>query len=187
VAAWDSTIGPLTSCNPVSRTLVRRSRWARAGTVASAPPAVWTPTTARQLTRGGFDSEPVFSPDDRRIVFARMTRDAEVADVAIYVVRTDGSGLRQVVPSTFDLEHPDWSADGRWIAFNIAPTTPNQTVMAVHPNGSGLRVIRRSDTALSCSSRCDPSTAASVADTLSSSAVTSKQGEVCGIGLVREC
>jgi hypothetical protein len=28
----------------------------------------------------------------------------------------------------------------------MAPTTPNQAVMAFHPNGSGLRVLRRSDT-----------------------------------------
>jgi Tol biopolymer transport system component len=99
----------------------------------------------RQLTSGGFDVEPVFSPDGRRIAFARITRDAEIADEAIYVVRTDGTHLRQVVPPTFGLEHPDWSPDGRWIAFNIAPTTPDQAVMAVHPNGSGLHVIRRSD------------------------------------------
>jgi Tol biopolymer transport system component len=102
-------------------------------------------THKRQLTRGGFDGEPVFSPDGRRIAFARITHDAEIADAAIYVMNTDGSHLRQVVPSTFGLEHPDWSPDGRWISFNIAPTTPDQAVMAVHPNGEGLRVIRRSD------------------------------------------
>ena len=99
----------------------------------------------RQLTRGGFDAEPVFSPDGRRIAFARITHDAEIPDVAIYVMNRDGSHLRQVVPSTLGLEHPDWSPDGRWISFNIAPTTPNQAVMAVRPNGSGLHVIRRSD------------------------------------------
>jgi Tol biopolymer transport system component len=102
-------------------------------------------THKRQLTSGGFDGEPVFSPDGRRIAFARITHDAEIADAAIYVMNTDGSHLRQVVPSTFGLEHPDWSPDGRWISFNIAPTTPDQAVMAVHPNGEGLRVIRRSD------------------------------------------
>lgn len=96
----------------------------------------------RQLTRGGFDGEPVFSPDGRHIAFARITHDAEIADVAIYVMNRDGTHLREVVPSTFGLEHPDWSPDGRWITFNIAPEVPGAAVMAVHPDGSGLHVIR---------------------------------------------
>jgi Tol biopolymer transport system component len=102
-------------------------------------------TGARQLTSGGFDGEPVFSPDGRRIAFSRITHDAEIADVAIYVMNRDGTGLREVVPSTFGLEHPDWSPDGRWIAFNIAPEVPGGGVMAVRPDGSGLHVIRRNN------------------------------------------
>ncbi|HET8862277.1 MAG TPA: hypothetical protein VFM94_03405, partial [Solirubrobacterales bacterium] len=98
----------------------------------------------RQLTRGGFDGEPVFSPDGRRIAFARITNDAEF-EVAIYVMNRDGTHLREVVPPTLGLEHPDWSPDGRWITFNIAPEVPGAAVMAVHPNGEGLRVIRRSN------------------------------------------
>jgi dipeptidyl aminopeptidase/acylaminoacyl peptidase len=62
----------------------------------------------RQLTRGGFDVEPVFSPDGRRIAFGRITNDAE-GEVAIYVVGVDGRHLREVVPPTVGLEHPDWS------------------------------------------------------------------------------
>jgi Tol biopolymer transport system component len=98
----------------------------------------------RQLTRGGFDGEPVFSPDGRRIAFGRITNDPE-GEVAIYVVGVDGRHLHQVVPPTVGLEHPDWSPDGRWITFNIAPEAPGAAVMAVHPDGSGLHVIRRSD------------------------------------------
>ena len=64
----------------------------------------------RQLTRGGFDGEPVFSPDGRRIAFARITNDAEF-EVAIYVMNRDGSHLREVVPPTLGLEHPDWSPE----------------------------------------------------------------------------
>jgi WD40 repeat protein len=60
-------------------------------------------------------------------------------------VNTDGTGLREVVPPLADLEHPDWSPDGRWITFSIEPPAPNAGILAVHPNGKGLRVIRRSD------------------------------------------
>jgi Tol biopolymer transport system component len=98
----------------------------------------------RQLTRGGFDVEPVFSPDGRRIAFGRITNDAE-GEVAIYVVGSDGTRLRQVVPPRVGLEHPDWSPDGRWITVNIAPEALGAAVMAVRPDGSGLRVIRRSN------------------------------------------
>ena len=109
---------------------------------------IWTiradGTGARQLTRGGFDVEPVYSPDGRQIAFGRITHDAQIPDVAIYVMHTDGTHLRQVVPSTFGLEHPDWSPDGRWITFDIAPEAPSAAVRAVHPSGSGLHTIRRS-------------------------------------------
>ena len=107
-------------------------------------------TDVRQLTRGAFDVEPVFSPDGRRIAFGRITGvDAQGFQLeAIYVINTDGTGLRQVVPPLADLEHPDWSPNGAWISFNIGPDQPHAAVMVVHPNGKGLRVLRRSDNRL---------------------------------------
>jgi Tol biopolymer transport system component len=99
----------------------------------------------RQLTRGAFDDEPVFSPDGRRIAFGRRTQDADIPEIAIYVMNRDGTHQREVVPETLGLAHPDWSPDGRWIAFNIAPEVPGGGVMAVRPDGSGLHVIRRNN------------------------------------------
>ncbi len=102
---------------------------------------------ARQLTSGGFDVEPVFSPDGHRIAFGRITGvDVQGFQLeAIYVVNTDGTHLREVVPPLPGLEHPDWSPDGRWISFNIEPAAPNPAVMVVHPTGKGLRVLRSSN------------------------------------------
>lgn len=103
---------------------------------------------ARQITHDGFDVEPVFSPDGRQIAFGRITGATEQGDnvEAIYVVNTDGSRLRQVVAPRVGLEHPDWSPDGRWITFNIeglAATAPGAgAILAVRPNGKGLRTIR---------------------------------------------
>ena len=112
---------------------------------------IWTMradgTGPRQLTSGAFDVEPVFSPDGRQIAFGRITGvDAQGGQLeAIYVINTDGTHLREVVPPLANLEHPDWSPDGTWISFNIAPEAPNAAVMVVHPDGKGLRVVRSSD------------------------------------------
>ena len=103
----------------------------------------------RQLTRDAFDVEPVFSPDGRRIAFGRITGIDDQGDQleALYVVNADGTGLRQVLSPVPGFEHPDWSPDGRWISFNIAPESaaaPNAgSIMVIHPNGRGLHVLRR--------------------------------------------
>jgi Tol biopolymer transport system component len=99
----------------------------------------------RQVTTAGFDVEPSFAPDGQRIAFARIVDDVNGIE-AVYVVNIDGTGLRQVVPPTLGLEHPDWSPDGRWIAFNIGPEDRSRPhagdVFTVHPDGTGLHVLR---------------------------------------------
>jgi Tol biopolymer transport system component len=89
----------------------------------------------------------VFSPDGKSITFGRITGTASSGEQleAIYVVGRRGGRPRQVVPPTPALEHPDWSPDGRWITFNIGPETRQApqfgSVLAVHPDGRGLRVL----------------------------------------------
>jgi Tol biopolymer transport system component len=100
---------------------------------------------ARMLTEGSIDVEPVFSPDGSRIAFGRIVGDSPEGQLeAIYVVNSDGTGLREVVPARAGLEHPDWSHDGRSIIFNIAPenpTAPNAgAIMSVQPDGKRLHV-----------------------------------------------
>ena len=107
-------------------------------------------THPRQVTSDGFDVEPVYSPDGRYIAFGRIVGPTSPTDSAqneaVYVVRTDGTGLRQVVAPRSGLEHPRWSPDGRLITFNIAPEAASApgagTVYSVHPDGSGLTVLR---------------------------------------------
>ncbi|MGN6606366.1 MAG: hypothetical protein ACTHMS_05065 [Jatrophihabitans sp.] len=103
-----------------------------------------------QVTSDGFDVEPVYSPDGRSIAFGRIVGPSSptdsAQDEAVYVVRTDGTGLRRVVAPRSGLEHPRWSPDGRLITFNIAPEATSApgagTVYSVHPDGSGLTVVR---------------------------------------------
>lgn len=103
----------------------------------------------RQVTRGGFDVEPVFSPDGQQIAFGRIIKPTdpnEFQPEAIYVVRTDGSDLHEVVPPRAGLEHPAWSPDGSRLVFNIdadAHGAPGAgSVFAVDPSGAGLHVVR---------------------------------------------
>jgi TolB protein len=103
----------------------------------------------RQVTHRGFDVEPVFSPDGTRIAFGRITGTNTDGDQleALYVVGVDGRHLHRVVAATAGLEHPDWSPNGRWISFNIAPEAAGArgagSILAVHPDGNGLHALRR--------------------------------------------
>jgi Tol biopolymer transport system component len=104
-------------------------------------------TGRHQVTRGGFDVEPVFSPDGRKIAFGRITSEgSEGQREVLYVVDADGSHLRRVVGPRLGLEHQDWSPDGQWITFNIAPESPAApgagSIFAVHPDGTDLHVLR---------------------------------------------
>jgi Tol biopolymer transport system component len=101
----------------------------------------------RQLTFGqGIQKVPKWSPDGRWITFNASTDfpDEPGFHTDIWIMRADGSHARQLTSGGFDVE-PVFSPDGRWITFNIEPPAPNAGIMAVHPNGKGLRVIRRSD------------------------------------------
>lgn len=102
----------------------------------------------RQLTQGAIDIEPVFSPDGTQIAFGRIVGDSAAGQLeAIYVMNSDGTGLREVVAARPALEHPDWSPDGRSITFNIAPedreAADSGAILSVRPNGHGLLVLHK--------------------------------------------
>src|SRR5262245_46242575 len=86
--------------------------------------SLWTvaPGTGvlRRVTRGcGWDWFPAWSPDGRRIAFARACGKFRPGsfDLDLYTVRVDGSGLRRLVHSRTTDEWASWSPDGSRIAF----------------------------------------------------------------------
>ena len=74
-------------------------------------------TGERNLTRspGIMDRYGVWSPDGREIVFMR---DDSGRENDISTIRPDGSHLRALTDTPTDEEAPDWSPDGKRIAFH---------------------------------------------------------------------
>jgi Tol biopolymer transport system component len=87
-----------------------------------------------QLTHAKNPStEPAFSPDGKRIAFAR-------AGSGIFVIKVDGSGTRRLTSGAHDL-FPVWSPDGKLIAFTRR-YKKDWYLNVMSPSGQGLRRLR---------------------------------------------
>jgi lysyl oxidase/WD40 repeat protein len=94
----------------------------------------------RQLTSGGGDGDPDWSPDRRRIAFVRQ--DPGKRSSSLYVIRRDGGGLQRLtrVPQVVSL--PAWRGDGRLLAFSASPLAGGSfDVWTVAPDGGPLRRV----------------------------------------------
>ncbi len=92
-------------------------------------------TGTRRLTSGkAVDAHPSFSPDGRRIVFAR--------DSDIYVMAADGTGLRQISGVEAEDGEPAWSPDGKWIAYvRRASGETAKELWLMRPDGSEAHAL----------------------------------------------
>ena len=89
-------------------------------------------------TPGGDDIPGDLAPNGDRMVFWRATLDA------LFVVNTNGTGLKQITPSGFMLSSfGDWSPEGNEIVFSrhVTPDV-HSSIWVVHPDGTGLREIK---------------------------------------------
>jgi TolB protein len=86
-----------------------------------------------------------WSPDGTRIALEILNIKARPRNgSAIYVLDADGSDLHQVTPIRLNAGNPDWSPDGKRIAFNSSYATPGALeIYTARPDGSGLRRLRR--------------------------------------------
>jgi Tol biopolymer transport system component len=83
-------------------------------------------------------SNPDPSPDGQWVAFYSNLQSEE----NIYVVRTDGTGLRQVTnePAIID-RVPRWSPNGNWIAYFSNNRSATYQVWKIRPDGSGLQQL----------------------------------------------
>jgi TolB protein len=79
-----------------------------------------------------FQTEPAWSPDGSKIVFASL-RDG---GPHIYVMAADGSGTKQLTSGKHEDSAPAWSPDGRWITF-----ARDNTLFVMTPEGKALRRV----------------------------------------------
>jgi len=91
---------------------------------------------------GGDDIPGDWSPNGKRIVFQRF--DSNFNSVGLFVVNTNGTGLRQITPPDFaDLSaFGSWSPQGNEIVFSVHVTPDvHSSIWVVHADGTGLREI----------------------------------------------
>lgn len=85
------------------------------------------------------ETGPAWSPDGKRIVFARSARTGNRS--SLWIVGGAGRGVRRLTFGNVDLE-PSWASDGKTIVFvRIDPRTSRSGIWQIRPTGSGLRRI----------------------------------------------
>jgi TolB protein len=86
-----------------------------------------------------------WSPDGTRIAVMILNSKAKPRNAsAIYVLNADGSGLHRVTPVRLNAGNPDWSPNGKRIAFNsFFEGQDFPEIYTVRPNGTGLHRVRR--------------------------------------------
>jgi TolB protein len=86
------------------------------------------------------DGFPCWSPDGQHIVFSRYGQDIAPEKTGLWLVSPDTGKLRQL--TTVIAEHPDWSSDGHYIAFDGDFGNSIQLVSA--SGGTPIRIVPES-------------------------------------------
>lgn len=90
----------------------------------------------------GDDNPGDYSPNGKRMVFLRST---ESGSVGVFVVKLNGSGLRQITSPGFVIDgeqNPSWSPTGNKILFtNRSAPDHRRAIWVVNADGSGLHQL----------------------------------------------
>ncbi|HEX2096110.1 MAG TPA: hypothetical protein VHF50_01940, partial [Solirubrobacterales bacterium] len=97
-----------------------------------------------QLTADSSDGEPTVSPNGQWIAFSRVIPAGETQPTvgrAIFMMRTDGSGVSQLTDGRHGDSAPAFTRSGRRILFTRSPRVeaPRASIYSVRTDGTGLR------------------------------------------------
>jgi dipeptidyl aminopeptidase/acylaminoacyl peptidase/polyisoprenoid-binding protein YceI len=98
----------------------------------------------RGLRRVGDDDagelDPAWSPDGRRIAYARAEPFQFSPPPSVHLARPDGSGRRDLTPGQPSFQ-PDWSPDGRRIALTVTGAMETTEISIVDLQGSPVALF----------------------------------------------
>lgn len=99
---------------------------------------------ARDLTPTGFQGQPAFTPDGRRIIFERYLPSK--GDDSIWIMRRDGSGQHRLTTNPFPNQggdtDPNVSPDGSTVSFvRVKESDTQQSLFSVGIDGTGLQQL----------------------------------------------
>jgi len=80
------------------------------------------------------------------IAFLKLRETADNANGDIYIVNTDGTGLRRLTNDPHLEDHPTWSPDGRKIAYaqwTSNTSTAGNTIWVMNADGSGKKQLTK--------------------------------------------
>jgi TolB protein len=109
-------------------------------------------TGVHELTRANGDGQPSWAPDGSAIAFRRWSNlgcERPHGDCArIWLVNADGTHARPITPRSQRSEEPDWSPDGRRIAYvrwrdDLNPFANATGIYVMRADGSGARPLTK--------------------------------------------
>jgi Tol biopolymer transport system component len=104
-------------------------------------------SSLQRITPRGLNAyRPAWSPDGTQIIFNTNDTSERIQDAEIYIVASDGSGLRRLTHEKYaSAFRPTWSPDGEWILFTRF-TFPGQLTKSfdlyvMRPDGTDVRPV----------------------------------------------